>query len=51
MEFRFKLSWALINNIYLDTNTNSQRIKRKPREINAHNFSNAPLHAIKFISG
>ena len=51
MNFRSKLGWALINNIYLDTNTNSQRSKRKAREINAHNLENAPPYAKKFING
>ena len=50
MDFRSKLGWALINNIYLDTNTNYQRSKRKSREINAHNLTNDPPYAKKFIS-
>ena len=51
MDFRSKLGWALINNIYLDHNTNPQQKKRKAREINAHNLTNSPLYAKKFISG
>ena len=51
MDFRYKLGWALINNFYLDTNTNSQLSKSKAREIDAHNLINAPPYAKKFISG
>ena len=50
MEFWYKLGWALINNIYLDTNTNYQHSKRKARETNAHNLKNNPPYANKFIS-
>ena len=50
MEFRSKVGWSLINNIYLDTNNNYQRSKRKSREINAHNLTNDPPYDKKVIS-
>ena len=51
MEFRYKLGWTLFNNIYLETNTNSQHSKRKARNINAHKMTKTPPYAKKFISG
>ena len=51
MEFRSKVGWSLINNIYLDTNNNYQRSKRKVRDTNAHHLKNAPPYANKLISG
>ena len=50
MDFLSKLGWALINNIYPDTNNNFQHRNSKAREIDAHNFTNAPPYAKKFIS-
>ena len=51
MDLRSKLGWALINKIYLNGNTNSQRSNRKARDINDHNLTNAPPYTKKFISG
>ena len=51
MEFGSKLVWALIKNINLYTNTNPQQIKRKVREIDAHNLINDPPYAKQFIIG
>ena len=50
MEIWSKLVWEISNNIYLDNNTNSQLSKTDTTEINAHNLTNDPMYANKFIS-